>query len=53
MMKTKPKSFISHLDVNNLHGYAMSQNLPTGNFYWLNKVEIEGKFSEILGQQYS
>ena len=26
---------IMHLDPNNLHGWAMSQPLPTSNFKWL------------------
>jgi hypothetical protein len=29
-----------YLDANNLHGWAMSQPLPTGEFHWLNEEEI-------------
>ena len=29
------------LDANNLYGYGMSQYLPTGNFEWLNKKDID------------
>ena len=28
-------SYISHLDADNLYGWAMSQKLPTGNFRWI------------------
>ena len=38
---TRPSSFISYLDANNLYGYAMSQPLPTGNFRFLTENEIE------------
>ena len=30
----KPSSHILYLDANNLHGWAMSQPLPTGAFRW-------------------
>ena len=30
-----------YLDANNLYGYGMSQYLPTGNFEWLNKKDID------------
>ena len=32
--KSKPNSYITYLDANNLYGWAMSQYLPTGNFKW-------------------
>ena len=38
---TRPTSFISYLDANNLYGYAMSQPLPTGNFRFLTEDEIK------------
>ena len=30
-----PSKYIMYLDANNLHGWAMSQYLPTGGFRWL------------------
>ena len=38
---TRPTSFVSYLDANNLYGYAMSQPLPTGNFRFLTKDQID------------
>ena len=32
-----PEKHIMYLDANNLYGWAMSQNLPTGGFKWLNE----------------
>ena len=29
-----------YLDANNLHGWAMSQYLPTGIFKWMTEEEI-------------
>ena len=31
-------SYIEYLDVNNLHGWAMSQKLPVNGFEWANKL---------------
>ena len=31
----KPSTFITYLDINNLHGWAMSEYLPYGEFKWL------------------
>jgi len=36
---TKPSTFITYLDANNLYGWAMAQPLPTGGFRWLDDVE--------------
>ena len=36
----KPSKFTMYLDVNNLYGSAMSQNLLYGGFKWLNQKEI-------------
>lgn len=33
-------SYITHLDVNNLYGWAMIQALPTGAFKWLKQATI-------------
>ena len=35
-----PSKYIIYLDANNLHGWAMSQYLPTGNFKWMTDKEI-------------
>ena len=35
-----PSKYIMYLDANNLHGWAMSQYLPTGNFKWMTDKEI-------------
>ena len=32
-------SYLQYLDANNLYGWAMSQDLPTGNFKWEKNVE--------------
>ena len=40
----KPKSYMLHLDANNLYGGAMSQALPTGGFKFLNENEKHSKF---------
>ncbi len=37
---SKPPSWISYLDANNLYGWAMSQPLPLRNFRWLNDNEV-------------
>ena len=31
-------SFLEYLDANNLHGWAMEQNLPVGGFKWVKDV---------------
>ncbi|GFR23278.1 c2H2-type domain-containing protein [Trichonephila clavata] len=38
--KYKEESYIIAVDANNLYGYAMSQPLPIGNFFWLSKEEV-------------
>ena len=35
----KPSIYISYLDVNNLHDWAVSDNLPYGRFKWLKNVD--------------
>ncbi|GFS72155.1 uncharacterized protein NPIL_306761 [Nephila pilipes] len=32
-----PSSYIIHLDANNLYGWAMSENLPTHDFSWIDE----------------
>ena len=41
--KTKPSKYLTYLDANNLYGWAMSQDLPTGGFRWMTKSELSGK----------
>ena len=36
---TKSKSYILYLDANNLHGWPMSQALPTGGFGWVDDCQ--------------
>ena len=36
-----PSKYITYLYANNLYGWAMSQNLPTGEFKWLNEKQID------------
>ena len=43
----KETSYIQYLDANNLYGWAMSQNLPTHGFKWMNNITQE-KVMEIL-----
>ena len=38
---TKPLTYITYLDANNLYGWAMSEDLPRGGFYWVPGVEID------------
>ena len=35
----KQSTFITYLDKNNLHGWAMSEYLPYGEFEWLKNVD--------------
>ncbi|XP_054260314.1 uncharacterized protein LOC128984968 [Macrosteles quadrilineatus] len=39
--QSSPSKYITYLDANNLYGWSMSQNLPTGGFSWLSREEIE------------
>ena len=43
---TKPASYLAYWDANNLHGWAMSQSLPTGRFRWLDEAEVASFTSE-------
>ena len=36
-----PSKYIMYLDANNLYGWAMSQNLPTGRFKWMKREHID------------
>jgi len=37
----EPSSYITYLDANNLYGWAMSKNLPTGNFKWITEKQCK------------
>ena len=37
---SEPSKYIQYLDANNLYGVAMSMNLPTHNFKWMNDNEL-------------
>ena len=37
-----PTKYVQYLDANNLYGWAMSQPLPTGGFYWIDLDESKG-----------
>ena len=51
---TKPSSYIKYLDANNLYGWAMSEELPTGGFKWAYEIDLTRKsinwvsFDEII-----
>ena len=48
---SKPSTFITYEDVNNLYGWAMSQKLPTGNFKWLTQQEISTFIKKFFNNQ--
>ena len=37
---SEPSKYIQYLDANNLYGAAMSMNLPTHDFKWMNNMEL-------------
>jgi len=39
--ESKPTTYITYLDANNLYGHAQSQPLPVGNFRFLSEREVE------------
>ena len=38
--ESKPSTYITYLDANNLYGWAMSRLLPTHGFRWMNENEL-------------
>ena len=38
---THPSKYIMYWDANNLYGWAMSQPMPTGDFYWLDEGQMK------------
>ena len=47
--KNIESSYIEYLDANNLHGWAMSQKLPTNGFKWVKDLS---QFNEDLIKKY-
>ena len=47
--KSKELSYIKYWDVNNLHGWAMSQELSVNNFEW---IKDTAQFNEDLIKNY-
>ena len=41
---TKPSTYIKYLDANNLYGWAMSEDLPTGGFCWAYEIDLTKKY---------
>lgn len=44
---TKPETYITYLDANNLYGLAMSRKLPIRNFTWVDPSKLTSLFVEI------
>ena len=47
--KTPEEKFLLYVDANNLYGYAMSQELPTGDFHWEKNLDYYKKIPEGRG----
>ena len=47
--KNKEPSYIQYSDVNNLYGWAMSQELPVNNFEW---IKDTSQFNEDFIKKY-
>ena len=41
---SKPSTYISYLDANNLYGWAMSRKLPTDGFQWMTPWQLDNWF---------
>ena len=48
--KSKELSYLNYWNVNNLHGWAMSQKLPVSNFEW---IEETFQFKRYFGKNYN
>ena len=46
--ENKDTSYIAYLDVNNLYGYALRQNLPYGLFEWVDESLFENTIAQIM-----
>ena len=48
--KNKESSYLKYWNVNNLYGWAMSQNFPVNNFEW---IEDTSQFNEDFKKSYN
>ena len=48
--KNKESSYLKYLDVNNLYGWTMSQELPLGGFKWADETS---QFNEDFRKSYT
>ena len=48
--KSKESSYLKYLDVNNLYGWTMSQELPEGGFKWADETP---QFNEDFVKSYT
>lgn len=45
--ETKPETYITYLDANNLYGWAMSRKLPIRNFAWVDSARLSTIANEV------